>query len=378
MKKVIVIGGGILGAATAYELAKSGAVVTLVEAEYPGQATDAGAGIVCPWVSKRRNQHWYALARGGARIYPELIRQLEEDGISDTGYVRTGSLNLHDDPDKLEEMYALILKRRETAPEIGEVELLNQEEARRRFPLIKGGFGAVFVSGGAHVNGRKLRDALLQAAQQYGMERVKGEAILTAEGQHITGVRAGGRFIEADAVVAANGAWMRQLFEPLLAKKGQYFDVRPQRAQILHLALKGHEVQNWPVVKSPYNQYMLMDSDRLIVGATQENNTGFDCRITAGGVYDMLDRMLEIAPSLSEATLLETRVGFRPMTPESVPVMGLFPGFSGLAAANGLGSSGLTMAPFIADQLAKLVLGEQLDVDLSGYELSKIIKIRKD
>lgn len=64
MKSYIIVGAGILGASTAYYLAKSGACVTVIDRKEPGQATDAAAGIVCPWLSQRRNQDWYQLAKG--------------------------------------------------------------------------------------------------------------------------------------------------------------------------------------------------------------------------------------------------------------------------------------------------------------------------
>lgn len=80
MKKVIVIGAGILGASTAYQLAKLGADVILVDRKDKGQATDAAAGIICPWLSQRRNQAWYQLAKAGARFYPGLIEELKSEG----------------------------------------------------------------------------------------------------------------------------------------------------------------------------------------------------------------------------------------------------------------------------------------------------------
>ena len=57
-----------------------------------GQATDAGAGIVCPWLSQRRNKAWYKIVKSGARYYSSLIQQLEEDGETDTGYNRVGAM----------------------------------------------------------------------------------------------------------------------------------------------------------------------------------------------------------------------------------------------------------------------------------------------
>lgn len=63
MKSYIIVGAGILGASTAYHLAKAGVNVTLVDRQDLGQATDAAAGIVCPWLSQRRNQAWYKIAK---------------------------------------------------------------------------------------------------------------------------------------------------------------------------------------------------------------------------------------------------------------------------------------------------------------------------
>src|SRR6476620_1700986 len=125
MPKVIVIGAGILGASTAYHLAKNGAEVIVVDRQDAGQATDAAAGIICPWLSQRRNKAWYALAKSGAAYYTSLIQQLEEDGESETGYKQVGAISLHTDKVKLEKMKERAMKRLEDAPEIGLIRQLN-------------------------------------------------------------------------------------------------------------------------------------------------------------------------------------------------------------------------------------------------------------
>ncbi len=101
MQSYIVIGSGILGASTAYHLAKQGADVTLVDRNDPGQATAAAAGIVCPWLTNRRNKAWYRLVKEGAKYYPTLIQQLRADGETETGYARVGAINIFDTEEKL-------------------------------------------------------------------------------------------------------------------------------------------------------------------------------------------------------------------------------------------------------------------------------------
>ncbi len=95
MNKYIIIGAGILGASTAYHLAKAGADVTVIDRRDEGQATQAAAGIVCPWLSQRRNQAWYQLAKSGAAYYPQLIAELENAGETNTGYAQVGALSVY-------------------------------------------------------------------------------------------------------------------------------------------------------------------------------------------------------------------------------------------------------------------------------------------
>ncbi|MFD1040565.1 NAD(P)/FAD-dependent oxidoreductase [Virgibacillus byunsanensis] len=371
MKKYIVIGAGILGASTAYQLAKRGADVVIVDRNDKGQATDAAAGIVCPWLSQRRNKAWYQLAKGGARIYPDLIKELANDGETETGYSQVGAISLHTDLTKLVDMEKRALKRREDAPEIGEITLLNEAETHKRFPLLAEGFGSVHVSGGARVDGRALRDALILGAQKHGATMKYGGARLEHVGAQITGVAIGDETIKADSVIATSGAWMNELLSPL----GVEFDVTPQKAQIMHLQAPDLDTAKWPVVIPPTNQYMLTTDDhRIIVGSTHEDHVGFDKRVTAGGLHEILSGALKLAPGLAESTVIETRVGFRPFTPGFLPVIGPLPGYNGLLLANGLGASGLTMGPYIGSELAKLALDEKMEIDISNYDVAGAVK----
>ncbi|WP_087973516.1 NAD(P)/FAD-dependent oxidoreductase [Oceanobacillus rekensis] len=370
-KKYIIIGAGILGASTAYHLSKKGAEVVIIDRKDSGQATDAAAGIVCPWLSQRRNKAWYKLAKNGARMYHELIDDLAMTGETDTGYSRVGAISIHTDEKKLIAMRDRALKRREEAPEIGEVILQNAEQTKAMFPLLSDEYSSVYVSGAARVDGRKLRDALLRGAVKNGAQVLHGDATLSYEGNNITGVSLQHETLHADCVIAATGAWMNELIQPL----GITFDVTPQRAQIMHLQVPDMDTSTWPVVMPPADQYMLaFDDNRIVVGATHENDVGFDYRVTAGGLHEILTKAMTVAPGLSNSTVLETRVGFRPFTPGFLPVIGHLPGYKGLLLANGLGSSGLTMGPYIGLQLAKLASGDELDIDVNEYDVAGALK----
>ncbi|MDQ0200199.1 NAD(P)/FAD-dependent oxidoreductase [Neobacillus ginsengisoli] len=367
MKKIIVIGAGILGASTAYHLAKLGAKVTLVDRKDQGQATDAAAGIVCPWLSQRRNKAWYRLAKGGARYYPELIAQLEADGEKETGYKRVGAISLHTDVTKLEQIAERARKRHEDAPEIGEITILSPSETKRLFPPLADEFGSVHVSGGARVDGRALREALIHSAIKNGAFFLIGNASIVRKDNRVIGIKHEEKTWFADQVIVTAGAWSKELLQPL----GVDFLVKPQKAQIVHLELPKTDTSSWPVVMPPSTQYILtFENGRVVVGSTHENEAGFDSRVTAGGINEILGKVLEVAPGLAKSSFLETRVGFRPFTPGFLPVIGALPHFEGIYVANGLGASGLTSGPYLGAELAKLVLGKPTEIDLSSYDIS--------
>ncbi|WP_077618036.1 NAD(P)/FAD-dependent oxidoreductase [Bacillus sinesaloumensis] len=370
MTSYLVIGAGILGASTAYHLAKAGEKVIIVDRHEQGQATDAAAGIVCPWLSQRRNKAWYNLAKAGASYYSTLIHELEEVGETKTGYKKVGAISLHFDENKLDKMEERAHNRREDAPEIGEITRLNAEKTVELFPPLTNDLSSVHISGAARVNGRELRNALIRSAKHYGAVERKGSAFIVNEGNRIR-VKIDNEEIEAGKIMITAGVWANELLRPL----GIDFQVSSQKAQIVHLGLEDSVTGNWPVVMPPNDQYILaFDGGRVVVGATHENDRGLDNRITAGGLHEVIDKALAIAPGLSEATVLETRVGFRPFTPDFLPVIGKIPDIDNLFAANGLGASGLTVGPYLGGELAKLAMGQPLEIDLGLYDITGAIK----
>lgn len=370
MNAYIIIGAGILGVSTAYQLAKSGANVTIVDRQDIGQATDAAAGIICPWLSQRRNKAWYSLAKSGAAYYQELITQLEEDGETETGYKRVGAISIHTDKEKLNKMEERAVQRRHDAPEIGTIRQLTSVETTDSFPPLSSEFSSVHVSGAARVNGRALRHSIANAAKKHGAKFIYGSAEIEVSDSKVTGVLVGEDRYTADCVIVTAGAWAEQLLSPL----GITLQLTAQKAQIVHLQVKETQTDDWPVVMPPNDQYILaFDRGQVVIGATHENNSEFDLRVTAGGLHEVLDKALSVAPGLKDSMVVETRVGFRPFTPNFLPIIGEVPGYKGLLLANGLGASGLTVGPFLGAQLAKLALGEAVLIDLSLYDIAQAI-----
>lgn len=363
--KVVVVGGGVLGASAALQLVREGAQAVLVDRADQGRATAAGAGIVCPWGAKIDDAPAFALLAAGARWYPRLIGQLAEDGERDVGYARVGSVYAPDDPAELDAVERRLRERVAGAPEAGDIERLPPEEARRHFPPLRPGLRALHVSGGARVDGRLLTAAMTRAAIARGAEVVAGSAELVVAAGRLAGVRVSGRMIAADAVVVAAGAWAPALLAPL----GIRLAVEPQRGQILHLSLPGTDTRHWSTVQ-PLNGYYLLafDDSRVVVGATRERGSGFDHRLTAAGVAEVLNAGLATAPGLAGWTLHETRIGFRPLAADNRPMLGPVRGLDGLLIGNGLGASGLTVGPLAGRLLAEAALGMAASLPLADFD----------
>jgi D-amino-acid dehydrogenase len=164
-------------------------------------------------------------------------------------------------------------------------------------------------------------------------------------------------------VAVTAGAWAPALLAPV----GITLNVVPQKGQIVHLRLAGADTSHWPVLQ-PMNAFYLLtfDDSRIVVGATRETGSGFDHRVTAEGQAAVLNVGLAVAPGLADAELIETRIGFRPMSPDELPLLGATP-VPGLFIGNGLGPTGLTMGPFAGRQLADAMLGRAPEIDLAPY-----------
>jgi D-amino-acid dehydrogenase len=359
--RTVIVGAGVLGASTAFHLAKAGLDVTIIDAALDGRATAAGAGIICPWLSTVDDRDFYRLYTAGADYYPDLIGHLAAAGQTDLGYRRSGAMLVSSDNAELDWIERLALRRQTDSPSLGAVTRLFPAQAKALFPPLHAGLGAVFVEGGARVDGRRLAAALLGAARHHGATVVQGHARVVTESGRVLAVQAGEARFPADRVIVTAGAWAGRVLQA-----GP--PVQPQRGQIVHLKLESVDTSNWPVILSPGSHYIVpFDDGRVVAGATRETGSSFDYRVTVSGQMEVLSEALHMAPGLGAATIQETRVGFRPIGAQLRPVLGWVREVEGLAVGNGLGASGLTIGPLAGRLLADMVTGKRSMFDLAPF-----------
>ena len=362
MKKVAIIGAGIVGATAAYYLSKESDLEVTVFDHGQGQATKAAAGIISPWFSKRRNKAWYKMARLGADFYVDLLADLEKSGQEIDFYQRSGVFLLKKDETKLEELYQLALQRREESPLIGQLAILDPASANELFPGLQGFDRLLYASGGARVDGQLLVTRLLEASKVEVVREEVGLNPLSA------GYQIGDRVFEQ--VILATGAWLGDLLEPL----GYAVDVRPQKGQLRDYQL-AKDMEAYPVVM-PEGEWDLIPfaGGKLSLGATHENDMGFDLTVDETLLQKMEEAALPHYPVLAVATSRAERVGIRAYTSDFSPFFGQVPELAGVYAASGLGSSGLTTGPIIGYHLAQLIQGKELTLKPLNYPIENYVK----
>jgi D-amino-acid dehydrogenase len=362
--KVLVIGSGVVGACAAFYLSqRKDCEVILADKASRGKATLAGAGIICPWISRTDDEDWFRIASSGAQYYPELIQALEALGETNTGYKQTGALATSRDLNVISTLEEKVRKKKEDFPVIGETRVLEAPQAQRFFPGLNDELHGLFISGAARLDGRLLAESLVAGVKKNNGKVIREQVTLEHSGKEVR-ANAGGKAIEADQIIAAGGAWMNELLAPLAAS----VPVVPQRGQIVHLTTE-EDTSDLPLILPQESSHYIVpfDDSRIAFGASREDDTGFDYRLTASGVQEVLNEGLKVAPGLADYTLKDIRIGFRPMSPDNKPLLGKLPEYDNLIIATGLGSSGLTMGPYVGSLAAKIASGEEPELDLQPY-----------
>jgi D-amino-acid dehydrogenase len=371
----VVIGGGVVGASTAYHLVRAGVRTLLVDRRDAGQATDAGAGILSTAANTEDPDPIERFEARATAYYPVLVEHLRGDGDGDTGYGVCGSLTVAVDDDEVAHFHQIRtgLRRWRAAKDHGYAEI-GPDEAKALFPPLADVQGAIHCGRGARVDGRLLGAALLRAAGQRGLE-VAHAAVeeLVIENGAVSGIRVAGERIACGYVVIAAGAWSKELGRSLDVD----IPVEPQRGQIVHLGLPGVDTSAWPIVLAFRGHYMVpWDDSRVVVGATRETGSGFRPHTTAAGIIQVLAEALRVAPGLAEATIREIRVGLRPASRDGLPILGPVAGFERLLLATGHGSIGLQLGPYSGKVVAGMIARGEAETDIGPFRLARFRRVR--
>lgn len=364
---VVIVGGGLIGCAIGYELAKCGLGVTLVERGTPGcEASSAGAGMLVPQAESSAPGPMLTLGLASKALYPDLAEELRERTGLDVEYETGGDLICFlDEGDEAvgRQIYAW---QKETGLK---AELLGRAEALALEPDLSSEVrGALLLPEDHWVNNPRLVIALANAAALERVRFVQGEVTaIVREKDRVTGVRVGDATLRAAVVVLAAGAWSGQI----AATAGLHLPVGPARGQIVCLEGTPRRHRHLLHVKDHY--LVPRVNGEILVGASVEW-AGFAKHVTAEHVHRLLNSALRLVPALGRLPVKATWAGFRPWAPDERPLIGSWPGLEGLVVATGHFRNGILLTPITARLIKELLVDQKPSLDLTPFRPDRFAK----
>ncbi len=352
---IVVVGAGIVGCAVAYELARRGASVQIIDDRPAGMgATQASAGVLAPYIEAREEGPLLDLTVRSLHLFDKFIaRVTAASGVSVT-YRRSGSLDVATNADAMARLRqnAAMLKQKGVATDV-----LDAQAARSEEPHLAGDIvGGLLIPVHGYVLALELTRALAAAACRHGAQLIEHGRVHRISGggsDLIVDTEAGS--LTANGVVLAAGSWSGQIE---IAGVAERVPVRPVRGQLLHLAWNGTALRRVTWAERCY--LVPWEDGTLLVGATVED-AGFDERATAAGVRDLLDAACEIVPHAWTAGFLAARAGLRPASRDELPVIGRSVVLPNLMYATGHYRNGVLLAPLTAELVADAMLENRID-----------------
>ncbi|PSB00611.1 glycine oxidase ThiO [Merismopedia glauca] len=349
MSEILIIGGGIMGMAIALELRSQGAEVTILSRNFKEAATHAAAGMLAPQAEGIAPGPMLDLCLQSRAFYGGWCDRIEEITGAKTGYWGCG-----------------ILAPVYTLPQNNSDYWLDRDSIHQFQPGLSDEVGGGYwYPEDGQVDNRALAQALWLAMQKVGVNvregvevhqiqhhRAKINCVETNRGTHT-----------AQHYILATGAWSQELLPiPVYPKKGQMLSLRvPQNILAsfpLHRVLFGSHI------------YIVPRQDgRIIIGATSED-VGFTPKNTARGIQSLLNETIRLYPQLKDFAIEELWWGYRPTTPDELPILGTSP-YENLTLATGHHRNGILLAPITGLLITKLIGEGKLEPLLPHFHYSR-------
>ena len=379
--KILILGSGVIGLAIAVELQLRGAQVTLIGRDINGAATNAAAGMLAPGAEQIPAGSMRDLCRRSLYLYPEWTRKIEESTGENSGYWCCGILapvfkeleNSKKNIKSVETYHGTsqtlgVGKQSDDSKSDDSGCWLNKEAIHQYQPgLSTEVVGGWWYPEDGQVDNRALAKALLTYSHSLGIdikEDVIVEGIQQRQGK-VIGIQTNIGTLSAEHYVLAAGAWSNQIL-PL--------PVNPRKGQMLSLRVP-ESITELPLNRVLFgeNIYIVPRRDRrIILGATNED-VGFTPGNTPVGIQNLLQQAIRLYPQLKDYPIQELWWGFRPTTPDELPILGSSP-CKNLTLATGHHRNGILLAPITAKLIADSIWEEKSDPLLSDFHFSRFLE----
>jgi glycine oxidase len=347
---VVVIGGGIVGCSIAFELAKAGTRVCVLEhGGFGEESSAAAAGMLSGQHGVTNFGPRYHLHHEARELHATLAAELRERTGLDVQFCRWGLLDLLFTPGDIraaDRCYAAQTQQGLRVERLSREATLHLEPALA--PDLQGG---IRFPDEAHVHNGRLTIALAEAARRAGAELRGGEPAqaLMRQGERLVGVQTSTGMVQSETVVVANGAWSAPLVRPL----GLTLPIKPMRGQMLAVRTVPRAVNQ---VIYGHHMYVVPRPDgETLIGATVED-VGFRKEVTLEGLEELVQAGRRITPGLMGESIMRTWAGLRPGSPDGLPLVGPVDGLAGLVLAVGHYRNGILLGPMTGLMVKQLLV----------------------
>ena len=362
---VVIIGGGIIGCAVAYQLRKQGVDVVVVDkGEIGGEASSAATGLLAPIRPFLKPQNSYLpLQLASLALFPSLVPELESVSGIAIEFERTGTLRV-------------VQARQETRLRAWmqdwqqrgfPIELLTGNELHRQEPALASHIAtAIYNPDEPQLNAAQLMNAYARAVENLGTILLTHTEVtgILRRGKRITSISVPQGEIACEHLVIAAGAWS--------AICGNWLDlaipVQPLRGQSLALFQPASPVQQ---IIFGERVYLAPKPDgSIFVGATRDN-VGFDCSTTVEGITWLRDAVMRLAPGIDTGSIKRAWAGLRPQTPDTWPILGSAPGWENVFLACGHGGFGILLSAITGQVAAEAIITGQSPLLIQPFGLQR-------
>lgn len=362
----LVIGGGAIGLSIALRLAQGGLTVTVADRQEPvREASAAAAGMLASQYETAEPLAWLQFCCQSRELYSEFAEELLELSGTDVEYDDRGTLcPALDDADE-----EYLRGRARWLASVGQpVEELSGEDLLSREPSLnpRVTYG-LYLPHDHKLDIGKFGQALHKAAVNTGVTFLTGLWVTdyAMENGRVVGIAGPPGRVSAGTVINAAGAWSGLIGTSQPVRRPL---VKPIRGQIAALEMSpGAHVGIG--LHTPRGYLVPGSSGRLLVGSTMED-VGFDKRATAEAISWLLSRAIDIVPSLARCSVVDMWAGFRPDTPDHLPILGES-GTPGLYFATGHFRNGILLAPKTAAAIAELVVTGRPSQDMDLFSIQR-------
>ena len=364
----VIVGGGIVGVATAYCLGKAGIKSIMVEKDSIGShASGFAAGGLGPLSGAGIPGPVFPLAHEGMRIHKGFSRALSEETGTDTQYRPMSYLALAFTEEEVREGKAVLPWQQ--AQEGYKVRWLEPAEIKDIEPRVSDlALGGVYGEGMGSVEPYRFTLALSQAAEKLGATVRHGRATgLKREGARVTSVVLDSGEIPCDRVVLSMGPWSGEASSWLDVP----IKVSPLKGQILRLRAPGAPLGctvGWA------GNYATTKPDGLLYAGTTEEDVGFDENLTVEGRDSVMASLLKMIPAVTDAELVLQTACLRPLAADMLPILGAVPGWEGVYAATGAGRKGILLGPAMGRITADLITKGSSDIPIEAFDPGRFAK----